>query len=239
MLDTPFPDKYLDDISGDPLANYFTPIWDEVCAEVSFSTVLDIGCGNGLFTAGLKKRFPCTLFGVDGSAYALEGAKQSGFDDVQLVKDLSSQPLPFAGDKFDIVVCKDVLEHLLDPEHLVSEMTRVVRVGGYLLVQVPNHFSLYGRLKFLFTNNIDTWHYYVDSDRWNFPHIKFYTHENFVAMFCKYNCDLLKDFSRYFFSIPKRRYLPKIFDKKVAQFFTRRWPSQFAQGFAILFRKGK
>lgn len=49
MLDTPFPDKYLDDISGDPFSNYFTPIWDEVCAEVSFSSMLDVGCGNKVF----------------------------------------------------------------------------------------------------------------------------------------------------------------------------------------------
>ncbi|OGL65706.1 hypothetical protein A3B21_00185 [Candidatus Uhrbacteria bacterium RIFCSPLOWO2_01_FULL_47_24] len=237
MLDTPFPDKYLDDISGDPSANYFTPIWDEVCAEVSFSSILDIGCGNGLFTTALKKRFPCTLFGVDGSTYALEGAKKSGFDDVRLVKDLSSQSLPFLDGKFDMIVCKDVLEHLLDPEYLVSEMVRVVKVGGYLLVQVPNHFSLYGRLRFLFTNNIDTWHYYVDSDRWNFPHVKFYTHKDFLEMFRKYNCVLLKDFSHYFLSIPKRRYLPKALDKKISLFLTRRWPSQFAQGFTILVQK--
>lgn len=230
-----FPDKYTDAIAGDPLNNYFTPIWDEICPKVPFQSLLDVGCGNGLFSVALKQKVGCMLTGVDGSAYALAQAQKAGFDETHLIQDFCSKPLPFPDEEFDMILCKDVLEHLLDPEYLVSQMVRVLKPGGHLLVHVPNHFSLYGRVRFLFTNNIDTWNYYPDSKRWNIPHVRFYTHQSVVELLGQYNCTPVRDFSYYFFSMPKQQYLPSKI--RIAKWLTRRAPSQFAQGFTILATK--
>lgn len=57
--------------------------------------------------------------------------------------------LPFSSKKFDLVICTQVLEHLLWPQHLLKEILRVLISGGILLVSIPNISSLTYRLAWL------------------------------------------------------------------------------------------
>ena len=59
---------------------------------------------------------------------------------VDVTADLN-RPLPFADSQFDTLVLSDVLEHVAEPNLLWAEMARVLRPGGYLLLNVP---FLYG-----------------------------------------------------------------------------------------------
>ena len=45
--------------------------------------------------------------------------------------------LPFANESFDTVMTVEVLEHVPDPDHMVGEMTRVLKRGGRMLLTVP------------------------------------------------------------------------------------------------------
>ena len=52
---------------------------------------------------------------------------------------LDSDPFPFPDASFDLVLCMEILEHLLlDPYHLFLEARRVLRPGGLFLVTTPN-----------------------------------------------------------------------------------------------------
>ena len=170
-----FSNELIDDISGDPENNYFTPVLNQVLDRIPMpNKVLDVGCGNGLFTSAIKKKISCRLTGVDGSEHALSHAYKSGFDEVYIINDFSIDSLSSETSSMDFVICKDVLEHLICPEQLVSEISRVVRNGGFVLLHVPNHFPIIGRLKLLFQNTIDPFYFFPDAERWNFPHIRFY-----------------------------------------------------------------
>jgi len=57
--------------------------------------------------------------------------------------------LPFQTDSLDLVICTEVLEHLLWPQQVVAEAIRVLRPGGDFLVSVPNIASLSYRLSWL------------------------------------------------------------------------------------------
>lgn len=230
-----FPDKYIDEIEVDLYDNYFTKVWNDVCSEIQFKSLLDVGCGNGVFTATLKRSVGCQLSGVDGSSYALEKAKSHGFDEVELIGDFNSNPLPFGPERFDCVVCKDVLEHLHAPEFLLEEINRVLKRKGFLLVHVPNHFSLYGRIIFLFSNNMDTFCYFRGAKPWNFPHIRFFTYESLSELLQVKGFKIKKNLSHHFFSFPYRRFIPM--KSIIAKFLTRMWPSQFAEGFTIVCQK--
>ena len=88
--------------------------------------------------------------------------------------------IPFKSKKFDIVILKDILEHLLDPEKLLLESRRILKDGGYIVLSIPNHFSLWFRLRILFGHNLlwksiggfdHTRHF----EEWNYMHIRFFT----------------------------------------------------------------
>ena len=46
--------------------------------------------------------------------------------------------MPFGDGELDVVVCNEVLEHLLEPQRAAAEALRVLRPGGVFLVSVPN-----------------------------------------------------------------------------------------------------
>lgn len=230
-----FENKYIDDIKGDFFNNYFTPIWNEVLKNFSFQSLLDVGCGNGFFSSALKKDITCKLYGIDANPYALTEASKVGFDEVQLVEDFSYNKIPFSDEQFSMILCKDVFEHLLNPEHLLQEMIRVANKNGRLLIHIPNHFSLYGRLKFLITNNIDTFDYFPESNSLNFPHIRFITHKDLSELFKRNGLIIEKDLSYFFFSFPLQRFLP--YKHVIAKQLIKKAPSEFACGFTFLLKK--
>jgi SAM-dependent methyltransferase len=56
---------------------------------------------------------------------------------------VESDPFPFADGSFDVVVCGELIEHLvLGPEHLLFECNRILAPGGRLLLSTPNAVSL-------------------------------------------------------------------------------------------------
>lgn len=57
--------------------------------------------------------------------------------------------LPFANDVFDVVFCGETIEHLIDPDHLLDEMHRVLKPGGLLILTTPNIANWYDRLMLL------------------------------------------------------------------------------------------
>lgn len=191
-----FCNKYIDQI---PKKNFMSAIYEDIVNTYSFKEVLDVGCGNGMFGKYFKTITGVRLSGVDGSDYALKKAEESGYDVVSKINDFSKDKLPFPDGCFDFVLCKDVFEHLVSPLHLFSEIIRVLKKDGYFLLHVPNHFPLYSRLKFLFSLNIDTHHYFKDSDEWDFPHIRFFTSKGLIKKISTENgMKLIKNYSKYF-----------------------------------------
>jgi 2-polyprenyl-3-methyl-5-hydroxy-6-metoxy-1,4-benzoquinol methylase len=93
-------------------------------------SVLDVGVGLGRLLA----RFPeLRRHGMDISLEYLEVARGAGISVCySLVEDM-----PYRADLFDVVVCTDVLEHVLDLNLCVGKMLSVLKPGGVLIVRVP------------------------------------------------------------------------------------------------------
>ena len=98
--------------------------------------VLDLGCGDGHFAAGLLG-LAGRVVAADVSMLALErAARRAPQADVLLLRD--GEPLPAADDAFDVVWAGETLEHAADVTGLLAEVRRVLRPGGTLLVTTPN-----------------------------------------------------------------------------------------------------
>jgi len=230
-----FPQKYIDEINAEVDNNYFTPVWEEILSNIKIEKLLDVGCGNGVFSSIVKKKTGCKLIGVDGNQYALELASRSeiGFDGVSLLNDFNTDPLPFGKAAFNFVVCKDVFEHLINPVFLLKEINRILKNDGYLLLHIPNHFPLIGRVKFLLNNRLDTFNYFPSAELWEFPHIRFFTYESILKL-CSINGFILKlNLSYLFPKVPFAKLLPNTLKKAIINHN----PSQFAEGFTLLLSK--
>ena len=217
--------------------NYFEPVLHDVGRKVDFKTaqVLDVGCGTGIFMVPVVAAGCTELYGVDGPTEFADRATRRGYRDVRLVDDLSSVELPFECGRFDLVVCKDVFEHLINPLFALTEIHRVLKPGGLLLLHVPNHFPLRERLKFLITNDIDTFSFFQGESRWTFPHIRFFEYQDSTRTLAQHGFTVVADLSHYFQSFP---FLPRI--RLLMPF--RRWlvsqfPNQFASAFTFLARR--
>jgi SAM-dependent methyltransferase len=93
--------------------------------------ILDVGCGTGATTLGLRRSG--AVFGLDVGRTALEIARGRGLDVVQG----SAAGLPARPAAFDLVLALDVLEHLEDDVAAAREMRAALRPGGFLVATVP------------------------------------------------------------------------------------------------------
>ena len=95
--------------------------------------MLDIGTGTGAFLNQMKTHFKTT--GVELGSSAREYARSIGFE----VFEAPVGKLPFPAESYDVVTIIDVLEHLPDPTAAMSEIHRVLKIGGLLYIKVPNY----------------------------------------------------------------------------------------------------
>jgi SAM-dependent methyltransferase len=102
---------------------------------------LDLGCGDGRFTAELT-RLGAAATGVDIAEAALNRAR-AGHPDLDFRLAPIDGPLPFDDVSFDVVWSSEVIEHVADTARWLSEVRRVLVPRGRLLLTTPSH----GRLR--------------------------------------------------------------------------------------------
>ena len=102
--------------------------------------VLDLGSGSGTFTAALAEAGAHPI-GVDVAEAAIMRARAEhrGLDFRLAPID---GPLPLEDNSVEVVWASEVLEHIADTARSLSEIRRVLRPRGTLLVTTPNHARL-------------------------------------------------------------------------------------------------
>jgi ubiquinone/menaquinone biosynthesis C-methylase UbiE len=100
--------------------------------------VLEIGCGIGSVVFKLSEQ-GYEVIGTDISAEAIAyGQKKYG--DIHLEVQ-AAETLPYGDESFDVVLSFDLFEHVAATDKHLSEVERVLRPGGYYLLQTPNKYS--------------------------------------------------------------------------------------------------
>jgi 2-polyprenyl-3-methyl-5-hydroxy-6-metoxy-1,4-benzoquinol methylase len=130
--------------------------------------LLDVGCAGGELAALLAAR-GWRVEGADAEPALVEAARARGVE-ARLV-DLDRAPLPWPDRAVDVVVAAEVIEHVVDTDHLLEEIARVLRPGGALVITTPNLASLENRLRLL----LGRYPMWMDIGVGGTGHVRYYT----------------------------------------------------------------
>jgi ubiquinone biosynthesis O-methyltransferase len=128
-----------DDIEELSLASWHRSALD-LAPPLEGRSVLEVGCGAGDFSISLSAA-GAHVTGVDFSPRAIELARQKARHHNQSIafQVADAQTLPFADDSFDVLFSCECLEHDPDPRRMLSELHRVLKPGGVLILTTENY----------------------------------------------------------------------------------------------------
>jgi 2-polyprenyl-3-methyl-5-hydroxy-6-metoxy-1,4-benzoquinol methylase len=143
----------------------------------NFEKVLEIGCGTGKTLEWLKGTGKCQWSA--GVELYPEAAKQARSKvDVIYEEDIETFSLPIKEESLDLILCLDVLEHLVDPWETINKLHRLLKKGGYIIASIPNirHYST--SMPLLFNGNWD----YKNSGILDRTHLRFFVKKTAINL---------------------------------------------------------
>ena len=109
------------------------------------TSCLDIGCGTGMDLELVKNICgDTTIYGLDIDETHFEQCALLGIQTKKV--NLESEQIPFSSETFDLVIANQVFEHLKNWAFVLSEVARVLKPGGVMILGVPNLASFHNRI---------------------------------------------------------------------------------------------
>ena len=195
--------------------------------------VLDLGCGDGQLGALLAAR-----------GYRVTGIEKPGVaagqfpESVVLVEADLDEGLPALEDRYDFVLCADVLEHLKAPERLLREIPSLMGPGARLVASLPNAVNIYVRLNVLMGR-------FPQHERGLFDrtHLHFYTWSGWLELLTQAGFRIEKVMPTGIpFGLALRRWedtLPVRALEALGYVAARLWKTMFAYQFVVVARRSE
>jgi 2-polyprenyl-3-methyl-5-hydroxy-6-metoxy-1,4-benzoquinol methylase len=205
-------------------------IYDSCINEYVFDEVpegsrcLDVGCWTGNLGRKLIKSKKCSVDGVDFMPTVLAKARQNGYGKT-FCMNLNSNPneINKIKNKYDCIICADVLEHLINPELVLSLLKKKLAKQGVLIISVPNIAFLKQRLEIL-SGKFD---YNPNGGIMDETHLRFFTSKSLRAL-CEHSGFEIESF--YGYSLVKNKFF-------FLRYLAKWWPKSFAIQFLAVVKQ--
>jgi len=131
------PDYYQASVS----TNYLQRQWHnrkfntfkKLLGQRSFNSILDVGCASGFMANRMSHIYQdAKIVGIDVYSEALKFGKKH-YPHIQFKK-ADAHKLPFKANSFDLVVCYETIEHVVEPSKVISEIKRVLKKDGVAII---------------------------------------------------------------------------------------------------------
>ncbi len=148
--------------------------------------VLDVGCGEASFTQSVKKAFNAEAWGLEMVAAAADIAR-SRLDQV-LVGSFDDRFADLPQKYFDCIFFNDVLEHMENPERVLSASKKLLSEEGAIMCSIPNVRFFPNLLELLIKKD---WRY-RDGGVLDRTHLRFFTLKSIERLFADLGFEIVK-----------------------------------------------
>lgn len=118
-------------------------LFHELKIKSQGKAALEVGCGGGILSEEIA-RMGFNITGIDPSHHSLQiAAEHAQASGLRIdYEQATGEALPYRDNSFDFVFCFDVLEHVRDAPKVISEISRVLKVGGVFCYDTFNRTCL-------------------------------------------------------------------------------------------------
>lgn len=103
-------------------------------AELGSAVFLEAGCGVGAYSSQIRRRFSLYVEAFDVEFERVRQARE----DAPHALVAAAEALPYASNRFDVILSNEVIEHVVDDHAAAAEMVRVLKPGGRIVLFCPN-----------------------------------------------------------------------------------------------------
>ena len=156
-------------------------LFPEIFEKGKYKKILDIAAGVGVVGKRIHEKYPCYMLCNDISTESIKSLKSSKLNTISFDLDDSKVSFPFADDSFDSVISLATIEHIINLDHHMNEIKRILSKNGHLYLSAPNYNGIHFVLPFLFkgkafhnpmNEGIDKYEFYA--------HVRYFTHNTLV-----------------------------------------------------------
>ena len=139
--------------------------------------LLEIGCGFGNTLKYIKDNYQCDwACGVELVHEAAEIARSKV--DLVIEGDIENIDLPIEPETLDVILCLDVLEHLINPWKVMSKLEALLKSDGVIIASIPNVRNFHVILPLIFRGE---WKY-LDMGILDKTHLRFFTRSTAIEL---------------------------------------------------------
>ena len=148
--------------------------------------VLDLGCADGLYSQAISNRNN-EVVGIDINIDFLHKERQSNSLSFLVA---NGKELPFKDETFNAILCVDVIDHVSNDEQVLSEIYRVLKPNGQLVISIPNrNFPFtYDPINFV----LGKINRRMPIGIWGFGHKRIYSFEHVTSLLKKYRFNIVQ-----------------------------------------------
>lgn len=148
------------------------------------SNVLEIGCADGSTLVELKKigkaKYVCGIDIVDLNQFK----KLDKF----ILADIERDEIDLPRNYFDVIICTDVLEHLVDPWNTLKKLKNFLKEDGIVVASIPNIREIKTMLNIFVKGDFK----YVNTGILDKTHLRFFCKKNIIELFDQTGFEIIK-----------------------------------------------